>query len=363
MEDDYYVILEIERSATQEEIRRAYRKLAMKYHPDKSKDPETQEHFKKVSEAYQVLSDEEKKQLYDQFGKEGVQHGGNPHAQQDVFNTGFMDPNELFKQFFGGSGGFGGMHNMFNQHFNFQTSSSPSSHQQEVRRVTVEIPLNQFVTGGPVEYQYKKVVLVNNEGEELTDDKYIVCKGCQGTGQSIKRFQQGPFIQQMISTCETCRGKGKSQPNGYFERARKITKQYTLPVMHMNETIIIREGNDIVELTARRKADDGFPFWEVINGNTLLYKPKLHIMEGILKSMIACPHPDGNVYNIMLPSIKHKTIMVQGKGIKGGDLAIEIDWLWEMSEFTPMLDYLRELQQHEDLSYAVKENMNRFLQL
>lgn len=362
MEDDYYEILEIDRSASQEEIKKAYRKLAMKYHPDKSKDPDTQEHFKKVSEAYQVLSDEEKKQLYDQFGKEGVTQGGNPNNQHHHnFNTGFMDPNDLFKQFFGG-GGLGGMHNMFNHHFNFQTNTTPSPAQQqpEIRRVTVEIPLNIFVNGGQVEYQYKRIVMVNNEGEELTENKYIVCKGCNGSGQSVKRIQHGNFIQQMISQCETCRGKGKLQPNGYFERARKFTKQCTLPSMHLNEMISLREGNEIIELTVRRKPEDGYPLWDIVNGNTLLYKPKMHIMEGILKTVIQCPHPDNNVYNIMLPSIKHKTVMIQGKGIKGGDLAIEIDWSWDMTEYTPLVEHLKELQ-IEDVPYLVKENVKKFL--
>lgn len=89
--NEYYELLGVEKNATASEIKRAYRKLAMKHHPDKGGD---EMHFKKVSEAYDVLSDPEKKDLYDKYGKEGLEQGGG----------GMRNPDDIFNMFFGGGG-------------------------------------------------------------------------------------------------------------------------------------------------------------------------------------------------------------------------------------------------------------------
>lgn len=118
--DDYYKVLGLSKSASDSEIKKAYRKLAIKYHPDKNPDnrEKAEEQFKKVSEAYQVLSDSEKRQKYDQFGKAGLDGGGggNPFGGG---GGGFADPNDIFAAFFGGQdpfqsmfGGGGGMGGM-----------------------------------------------------------------------------------------------------------------------------------------------------------------------------------------------------------------------------------------------------------
>ena len=101
---------------------------------------------------------------------------------------------------------------------------------------------------------------------------------------------------------------------------------------------------------------------EIINGNGLLYKPKIHVMEGIMKKTIQCAHPDGNVYTVILPENKHKTIVVQGKGIKGGDLSIDIDWEWNMFEFEPLVQHLREVDAEGELPEKVRANIHRFLE-
>jgi len=118
MGKDYYKILGVEKSASDEEIKKAYRKMALKYHPDKNKSPDAEERFKEIAEAYDVLSDPEKRKLFDQFGEEGLKGGagGAPGGPSDgtytyTFNG---DPKEMFRMFFGdGVGGeddpFGGM--------------------------------------------------------------------------------------------------------------------------------------------------------------------------------------------------------------------------------------------------------------
>ena len=119
MGKDYYKILGVEKSASDEEIKKAYRKMALKYHPDKNKSPGAEEKFKEVAEAYDVLSDPEKRKLFDQFGEEGLKGGvgggapGGPGGGTYTY-TFQGDPQEMFRMFFGdGTGGdddpFGGM--------------------------------------------------------------------------------------------------------------------------------------------------------------------------------------------------------------------------------------------------------------
>lgn len=110
MSKDYYSILGIGRSATEDEIKRAYRKLALKYHPDKNKTPDAEEKFKLIAEAYEVLSDKKKREIYDQYGEEGLRRStANGNASgfgSGGNNTGFTysyhgDPRATFAQFFG----------------------------------------------------------------------------------------------------------------------------------------------------------------------------------------------------------------------------------------------------------------------
>lgn len=146
-EVDYYKILGIEKTATIEEIKKAYRKMAIKYHPDKNPDNKTQseEKFKLVSEAYQVLSDPEKKNVYDQFGKAGLDgsSGGGEGGTTGGFNTsgggfgpnvrifttetggGFKDPHDVFKSFFGDTGGGSDFFNFHSHHPSMRKKQHP----------------------------------------------------------------------------------------------------------------------------------------------------------------------------------------------------------------------------------------------
>jgi len=116
MGKDYYKILGVGKSATDEEIKKAYRKMALKYHPDKNKSPGAEEKFKEIAEAYDVLSDNEKRKMFDQFGEEGLKGApgapGGPSAGTYTSYTFNGDPREMFRMFFGDGGDddpFGGM--------------------------------------------------------------------------------------------------------------------------------------------------------------------------------------------------------------------------------------------------------------
>jgi len=128
MGQDYYKILGVPRSASDDELKKAYRRLALKYHPDKNQAPGAEEKFKQIGEAYDVLSDEKKRRIYDQVGEEGLKNGGGaetgggmPNFQGGTFKYTYTDPNETFSKFFGpggigapGKGGsLGGLEGLF----------------------------------------------------------------------------------------------------------------------------------------------------------------------------------------------------------------------------------------------------------
>ncbi len=175
---DYYEVLEVSKNASADEIKKAYRKQALKYHPDKNPgDKQAEEKFKEAAEAYEVLRDPQKRQRYDQFGHAGVSGpaGGG-------FSGAGMTIEDIFNQFgdiFGDFGGFGG--------FGFGNSRSRSSRRVNKGsnlRVKVTLTLEEIAKG------VEKKIKVN---------KYVTCTACQGTGA---RGSSG------FSTCDTCHGSG-----------------------------------------------------------------------------------------------------------------------------------------------------------
>lgn len=138
---DYYRVLEVPKSATVAEIKKAYRKLALKWHPDKNPDnmDEANKRFKEISEAYEVLSDEKKRRVYDQYGKEGLINGGGRSRSRhdDEFDFGgnfftftFRDPEDVFREFFGGSP-FADLFTDFSGHAGRHSRRHRNAHHQE----------------------------------------------------------------------------------------------------------------------------------------------------------------------------------------------------------------------------------------
>ncbi|CAE8637315.1 unnamed protein product [Polarella glacialis] len=171
----FYKTLEVEKNANEADIKKAYRKLAVKHHPDKGGDPEK---FKEVTRAYEVLSDPEKRAKYDRNGEEGLEEGGGG------------DAGDIFEQFFGG-GGRGGR-------------GAPRKRQKTKDVVqNLKVTLEQMYTG-----QTKKMAITR----QTVDKKKGVqeCRHCDGRGVKIEVVRMGPMIQQMQSACGACGGQGKS---------------------------------------------------------------------------------------------------------------------------------------------------------
>lgn len=201
---DYYEVLGIDKSASADEIKKAYRKLAKQYHPDLNKDnPEAAEKFKEVGEAYSVLSDEEKKARYDQFGHAGVDGNAGGFGGGGFGGFGdFSDLGDIFGSFFGGGGGFGG----------FGGGQSRRNAPQKGRDIRAHIDLTFEEAAFGCTKDVKVSRLENCEACSGSGAKVGTkaenCSRCGGRGQ-IRSVQNTPFGQiQTNTTCPECRGKG-----------------------------------------------------------------------------------------------------------------------------------------------------------
>jgi len=205
---DYYDCLEVSRTANADEIKKAYRKKALQFHPDKNPgNKEAEAKFKEISEAYEVLSDEKKRQMYDRYGKEGVGaaaggFGGGAHQ--------YASMEEALRTFMGAFGGMGGGDSIFDSYYggDFGGGSSNRTRQGASKRVTITVSFEEAAKG---------------VDKELAITNYVSCGTCQGKGttspQGVKKcsrcggqgqvFEQRGFFS-MSSTCSSCRGEGQT---------------------------------------------------------------------------------------------------------------------------------------------------------
>jgi DnaJ-related protein SCJ1 len=192
--EDYYRLLGLDKSCSTSEIKRAYRTLSKKYHPDKNPGNDTaHQKFVQVSEAYEALSDSTSRKIYDQYGHEGLENhkrGGQGAGQAH-------DPFDLFSRFFGGGGHFGGGGN--------QVRRGPDS---EVR---LDLPLRDFYNGREVEITVEKQQICDEcEGSGSADGVVHTCDKCSGRGIVVEKHQLAPGIfQQVQRHCDKCGGQGK----------------------------------------------------------------------------------------------------------------------------------------------------------
>lgn len=189
---DYYEVLEISKSASAEEIKKAYRKMAIKFHPDKNPgDKQAEENFKEAAEAYEVLSDDNKKARYDQYGHAGMSGAAGGGGFGGGFGGG-MNMDDIFSQFgdiFGGHfGGGGGAR---------QQSSRGSN-----LRIRIKLNLEEMVNGTQKTIKVKKMKLAKGVTSKT-------CPTCQGTGAQIKVMNTMFGQMQTQATCSTCQGVGK----------------------------------------------------------------------------------------------------------------------------------------------------------
>lgn len=184
-EKDYYAVLGLPKDTSERAIKKAYRKLSMKYHPDKNQgNQEAHDKFLEITEAYQVLSDPEKRRRYDMYGEDGIKDSAQGGG-------GFRDPFDMFSSFFGGDGFFGGGGNRRSQE-----RRSPTVHTR------LEVTLEDMYNGADVDVDISRWhICPKCRGSGAKDSSDIeVCKVCGGTGVKIIRHQLAPGMFQQVQT-------------------------------------------------------------------------------------------------------------------------------------------------------------------
>jgi molecular chaperone DnaJ len=313
---DYYEVLEVNKDSSGAELKKAYRKLAMKYHPDRNPDDkEAEDKFKVVNEAYQVLSDDEKRAIYDRYGKAGLEGQG---GSRGGFGGSNMDDiMDMFNSMFGGSnGGFGGGFG--------QTRRDPS--QKYALDFEIELPLafHEAVFGceKKIDIRYK-TPCSDCKGTGAKNAKLETCDYCQGQGQVLMR--QGPM--QFAQTCPKCHGQGQSikeecgscSGKGYHIEDDTVTVNIPAGVDSGNRLRAQGYGNKgkngqrgDLYLTFLVEEDENF----IRNGNDIYIEVPVFFTQAILGETISIPALDGELELELKQSTKDKEQFVfDGEGV------------------------------------------------
>ena len=338
---DYYEVLEVTKNASKDEIKKAYRKQAIKFHPDKNPgDSAAEEKFKEAAEAYEVLSDDQKRSRYDQFGHAGV--GG--AASGGGFGGGGMTMEDIFSHFgdiFGG-GGFGG---------GFSGFGGGGRRQQRVNkgsnlRVKVKLTLKEIAEGVEKKIKVKKYVSCkscNGSGAERGSG-HSTCSTCRGTGQVTRVTNTILGQMQTASTCPTCGGEGKiikdkckaCYGEGIVEDNEIITINIPAGVAEGMQLSVSGKGN-----AARRGGVNGDLLVYITeeehpelirDENDLHYNLFISFPDAALGTPVEIPTIDGKVkVKIEAGTQPGKVLRLRGKGIPEvngygrGDLLVNIN--------------------------------------
>ena len=233
---DYYEILGVSRNAQNDELKKAYRRLARQYHPDVNEDSDATERFKEISEAYEVLSDDQKRAAYDRFGHAGVNNGGAGFS--GGFESDFGSVSDIFEEFFGGAFGGG------------RRRQRRGPRRGADLRYDLEISFEEAMFGTEKEIEFRRPETCDrcNGGGAEPGTSPIPCTTCNGSGE-VRRVQQsilGSFVN--VTTCTTCKGSGEliaepcTQCHGRKQMQQTVTKTVKVPAGVDSETQIRLTG-------------------------------------------------------------------------------------------------------------------------
>lgn len=357
---DYYEVLEVDRNANEADIKKAYRKLALKYHPDKNPDDHTAEDkFKEAAEAYEVLSNADKKAKYDRYGHAGL--GG---ASGGGNYGGGMSMDDIFSQFgdiFGGAfGSFGG-------------SGGSSSRGRRVNkgsnlRVKVKMNLQEIATGVEKKIKVSKYVSCKHcsgSGAE-NGGSYANCSTCHGSGHVTRVTSTFLGQMQTTATCPTCGGEGRiitkkcnhCQGNGVVRDEEVIPINIPAGVAEGMQLSLSGKGNagarggipgDLIVLIEEDKHTE-----LERDGNNLIHNLFISVSDAALGSQVEVPTVDGKARLKISPGTQPgKVLRLKGKGLPSvnsygnGDLLVNVN-VWIPKELNKEERQILEKLQHSE---------------
>ena len=354
---DYYEVLGVQKNASEDEIKRAYKKMAIQYHPDRNPgDKEAEEKFKEAAEAYEVLHDPQKRQRYDQFGFDAVSGVGG--------GGGFTDVNDIFSAFgdifesmgFGGFGGFGGG----------RGRRQKPVYKGRDQRLRVELTLEEIVNGTTKKFKIKNDVVCDHcHGSGSEDGKVETCTRCGGSGVVVQTHQSVFGMMQSQSVCPDCHGEGTVIKNkchdchGEGIKPGESIIEVNFPAGLAEGMVLNLDGkggagphNGVpgdLQIIIKEKENDTF----LRDGNDLVYNLLLTIPQAVLGCSLEVPTIDGKAKINIAPGTQPGTVLrLRGKGIpevQGYNRGQRGDEVINISVYMP-----------ETLSREEKEALKRF---
>ncbi|MFO7635113.1 MAG: molecular chaperone DnaJ [Caldilinea sp.] len=300
---DYYEVLGVPRDATKDQLKRAFRKLAQQYHPDVNKSDDAEMRFKEINEAYQILSDDEKRAVYDRFGHAGLQGASGGAGYGDM--GGFGDLGSIFEELFGG----------------FGRTTGASNRRQPRRgadlRADIRLTFEEAVFGAERDLDIPRMEACDRchgSGAEPPTAP-VVCAACNGAGE-VKRRQQSPLFGTIVTStpCPTCNGTGEVIPSPcqkcrgrkYVRVTRKINVKIPAGVDEGTRIRLVGEGEAgqlggppgnlyvVVSVEAHR--------FFVRNGSDILLELPINVAQAALGATVNIPTLDGGMESLEIPS-------------------------------------------------------------
>jgi molecular chaperone DnaJ len=337
---DFYEILGVTKSASQDEIKKAYRKQALKFHPDRNPgDKEAEENFKEAAEAYEILSDTQKRQRYDQFGHAGVGGASGNSGHFTNVDDIFSHFGDIFSDFgFGGFGGFGGGGRRGGQRVNKGSNL----------RVKVTLTLEEIAKGAEKKIKVNKYVACDECGGNgaRSRDGFTTCSTCNGSGHVTRIANTMLGRMQTTAACPTCDGEGKilkdkclkCHGEGIVKGDEVIKINIPSGVGEGMQLNVAGKGNaarrggvngDLLIVIEEHKHED-----LIRDGNDLIYLLYLSIPQAALGDTVEIPTIEGKVKIKIDPGTQPgKILRLRGKGLpevngyNKGDLLVNIN-IW-----------------------------------
>lgn len=368
---NYYEDLEIPRNATQKEIKEAYLKQALKYHPDKNKDPEATEKFKKISTAYETLKDTNKRQMYDQYGTSDPRTAGFGSSG----NGGFSSMEDALRTFMSAFSG-GNRGSIFDSFFAGE-SDGPGAHQGASKKIRISLSFEEAVKGTEKQASITNYIRCNvcNGLGAASANEVKTCPTCRGSGQ----IHQTTGFFSMTSACNKCYGQGEiiTNPCKTCHGEGRVKKKQVIPIkipagVNTGMSLCMSgygdagerggpPGDLYVSITV-----DSHNIFQREEDNVIVELP-INFIEASLGCKKDLPTPSGETIRVSIPegTQNGKVLKVEGKGVRNvqgrghGDLLVKLRIETPVRLTTDQKDLLKKFQELQtERNYPIQSNFS-----